>query len=208
MDEIKTLVARSQEGDRAALEDLIGIYREKIYSLAFGLTGNYADAEDLAQEAILHIYTSIFLYDPARASFDTWIHHITVNLWRDWLRRRQRIRMVSLDALLNVDQGDQGEEVKWEPPAEDGDPQEELEKREFWKTALHTMDGLPPKSRAAVVLREIENYPYRKIAATLGCSEAAVKFRINYGREILKKKLTEAGYAPGVRRLCRKGNEK
>lgn len=205
MNEVQILVARSQEGDFEALEELIKISREKVYRLALGLAHNHVDAEDLAQETILRIYTMLPSYDEGRASFDTWVHRITVNLWINWSKRRERHQIVPLASLTTREES---EETSREQVGGDSNPEEEIEKRELREITWRLIDELPPGSKAAVVLKEIEGYSYREIAATLGCSESAVKARINYGREILKKKLAEAGYAPGVRRFHRKGNKK
>ncbi|MCR4419403.1 MAG: RNA polymerase sigma factor [Clostridia bacterium] len=194
MDELQGLVERSQGGDAAALEKLVAILQKKVYRLALSLTGNHADAEDLVQEAVTRVYTRLRFYDPERGSFEVWVHRITTNLWINWAKSRRGLKVCSLDSLTDPDEeGGPGLEIA---SGEDG-PEEEFEKRELRELTWRLIRQLPPKSRAAVALREIGDYAYREIAAALGCSETAVKTRINRGRQILKEKLAQAGYAPG-----------
>lgn len=206
MDELQSLVARSQGGDAAALEKLLAILQKKVYRIALSLTGNHADAEDLMQEAVTRVYTRLRFYDPERGSFEVWVHRITTNLWINWSKSRRGLKVYSLDMLM-----DPGEEDApgLEIASSEGGSEDEFEKKELRELTWRLIEQLPPKSRAAVTLREIGGYAYREIAVALGCSETAVKTRINRGRQILKEKLAEAGYRPGAGtgRRGRKGRE-
>ena len=93
------LVKLAQSGDQEAFNTLVQQCTEKIYNLAFQLTGNSVDAEDLSQNAFLNAYKNIsrFKY---KCSFSTWMYRITVNLWKDKIRhekRRSLWRYFSLD---------------------------------------------------------------------------------------------------------------
>ncbi|MBC7348035.1 MAG: RNA polymerase sigma factor [Clostridia bacterium] len=206
MHELYWLVARSQGGDGAALEKLLAILQKKVYRLALSLTGNHADAEDLMQETVTRVYTRLRFYDPERGSVEVWVHRIATNLWINWSKSRRSLKVCSLDMLMDPDEEDgPGLEIA----SSEGGPEDEFEKKELRELAWRLIEELPPKSKAAVALREMGGYAYREIAAALGCSETAVKTRINRGRRILKEKLAEAGYSPAPGAGCRrrKGRE-
>lgn len=187
------------------MERLLAALQREVYRLALSLTGNHADAEDVMQETITRVYTRLRLYDPQKSSFKVWVHRVATNVWINWRKRRKDTGVCSLDALLDPE--DEQTAALQIPTKEDG-PHEEFEKRELRELTWRAIGELPPKSRAAVALREIGGYAYREIAAALGCSETAVKTRINRGRQVLKEKLAEAGYAPaGGSRRGKKGRE-
>lgn len=192
MGKVENLIARIQEGDMKAFEDLLEVYQKKIYNLAFTLTGNPADAEDLAQEIVIKVYIALPSFVNDGRSFDAWLHRIGVNLWIDWWRRRKKIQLFSLDAAVTTEDG----ELRWEIASSIDDPGERVRKKELWETLWRAMGELPLNCRLALGLRVLNGYSYKEIAALTKSSEAAVKSRINRGRESLKRKLAKEGFLP------------
>lgn len=185
LEETKTLVARSQQGDLEAFEQLVLLYQKKVYALSFNLTGNQVEAQDLAQEAFLRAFTSLkgFRND---ADFGTWLHRLTVNLWINGQQRQKKQFFLLPGSFGSAE----GEEFPREVAAAGGDPQEALEKEEFRIAMRQALNELPWMQKTALVLREIEGYSYEEIARMLGCSVGTVKSRLNRGRRTLKEKLT------------------
>ncbi|WP_084663212.1 RNA polymerase sigma factor [Thermanaeromonas toyohensis] len=190
MPEVETLIAKVQEGDTSAFEELVMLYKDKVYSLALTLTGNHVDAEDLTQEIFFKIYISLPEFAQGKGSFEAWVHRMGVNLWIDWWRRRRKIRSFSLEGVMDSKE----EGGKWEIPDDKDDVQETVAKREFWRAVWKAYRELPESYRLTLKLRAIDELSYKEIAATLGESEAAVKSRLNRSRQLLKEKLKSLGY--------------
>lgn len=197
MDDVKTLVRRSQRGDTAAFEELVRLYQDKIYALAWQLSGNQADAEDLAQEAFVKAYYALkgFRHE---ADFGTWLHRITVNQWIN-LKRRERPAL-SLDEPVQTGDG----EVRREPAAASEGPAEALEREEFQRFVRRALGEISREHRVVLVLREMHEMSYEEIARVLDCSLGTVKSRISRARTALKERAAalarEAGVAlPGMR---------
>jgi RNA polymerase sigma-70 factor (ECF subfamily) len=158
-------------------EQVVSEHSSRVYRLAYRLTGNRHDAEDLTQEVFVRVFRSLSSYTPG--TFEGWLHRITTNLFLDQVRRRQRIRFDALpddagDRLAG--QADLGPERAWEHNNLDHDVQRAL-------------DTLPPEFRAAVVLCDIEGLSYEEIAATLGIKLGTVRSRIHRGRAQLRHAL-------------------
>ncbi|MBE3581916.1 MAG: sigma-70 family RNA polymerase sigma factor [Thermoanaerobacteraceae bacterium] len=192
MSDAESLIARMREGDTSAFEELVAIYKEKVYSLALTLAGNRADAEDLTQEIFLRIYTSLPDFAKGKGSFDAWVHRVGVNLWIDSWRRRKRWQTFSIDGARAGNEEGTG----WELPSAEEDVQEKIDRKEFWQAVWKAMGELPENYRLTLKLRAIDELSYKEIAATLGESEAAVKSRLNRCRQLLKDRLRRDGFLP------------
>jgi RNA polymerase sigma factor (sigma-70 family) len=157
-------------------EEIVRMHSARVYRLAYRLTGNQHDAEDLTQEVFVRVFRSLSSYTPG--TFEGWLHRITTNLFLDGARRKQRIRFEGLGD--DVAQRLQGTELTpaqaWDERHFDGDIQEALR-------------ALPPDYRAAVVLCDIEGFSYEEIAATLGVKLGTVRSRIHRGRAQLRAAL-------------------
>ena len=161
-------------------------HADRVYRLAYRLSGNRADAEDLTQETFVRVFRSLAQYSPG--TFEGWLHRITTNLFLDMVRRRQRIRFDALpdDAADRLTSAEPGPEQSYEQYHLDPELQ-------------NALDALPADFRAAVVLCDLEELSYEEIAATLGIKVGTVRSRIHRGRVLLREAL--AHRAPGVRPL-------
>ena len=164
-------------------EEIVREHSARVYRLAYRLTGNQHDAEDLTQEVFVRVFRSLSSYTPG--TFEGWLHRITTNLFLDQARRKQRIRFDGLpeDAGDRLAGNDPGPELAWEHNNLDRDVQAAL-------------DALPPDFRAAVVLCDIEGLSYEEIAATLDVKLGTVRSRIHRGRALLRQEL--AHRRPGL----------
>ena len=148
----------------------------RVYRLAYRLTGNQHDAEDLTQEVFVRVFRSLSSYSPG--TFEGWIHRIAVNLFLDGVRRKQRIRF---DALAD----DASDRL----PGSDVGPERAFEHANLDHDVQAALNELPPDFRAAVVLCDIEGLSYEEIGATLGVKLGTVRSRIHRGRAQLRGSL-------------------
>ena len=157
-------------------DEVVREHSARVYRLAYRLTGNQHDAEDLTQEVFVRVFRSLSNYTPG--TFEGWLHRITTNLFLDMARRRQRIRFEGLadDAA--------GRLVGREPT-----PAQAYDDRNFDADVQSALDALAPEYRAAVVLCDIEGLSYEEIAATLGVKLGTVRSRIHRGRAQLRSAL-------------------
>lgn len=164
-------------------DEVVRGHSARVYRLAYRLTGNRHDAEDLTQEVFVRVFRSLSNYQPG--TFEGWLHRITTNLFLDQVRRKQRIRF---DALAE----DAGERL----PSTDIGPERAYEHRNLDDDVQTALDALPPDFRAVVVLCDIEGLSYEEIAATLGVKLGTVRSRIHRGRAQLRSALAHRAPRP------------
>ena len=154
-------------------EEVVRAHSARVYRLAYRLTGNRHDAEDLTQEVFVRVFRSLSKYTPG--TFEGWLHRITTNLFLDMARRRQRIRMEGL-----------GDDAAQRLHGPDPTPAQAFEDRHLDSDIQEALEALAPEYRAAVVLCDIEGLSYEEIAATLGVKLGTVRSRIHRGRAQLR----------------------
>jgi RNA polymerase sigma-70 factor, ECF subfamily len=157
-------------------EEVVREHSARVYRLAYRLTGNSHDAEDLTQEVFVRVFRSLPSYTPG--TFEGWLHRITTNLFLDLTRRRQRIRFEGL-----------GEEAAARLRGAEPTPSQAFDDRHLDFDIAEALAGLPPEYRAAVVLCDIEGLTYEEIADVLGVKLGTVRSRIHRGRAQLRAAL-------------------
>jgi RNA polymerase sigma factor (sigma-70 family) len=165
-------------------DEIVDQHSERVYRLAYRLTGNAADAEDLTQDVFVRVFRSLSTYTPG--TFEGWLHRVTTNLFLDGARRRQRIRF---DALSD----ERAERLRSAVAA----PHEAYADRTFDADVEQALSQLPPDFRAAVVLCDIEGLTYEEIADIMGAKLGTVRSRIHRGRAMLRTSLAHRAPAPG-----------
>jgi len=157
-------------------EQVVRDHSARVYRLAYRLSGNPQDAEDLTQETFVRVFRSLADFSPG--TFEGWLHRITTNLFLDMVRRKQRIRFDSL-----------GDDAAERLASKEPSPQQVFNDAHFDADVQQALDTLAPEFRAAVVLCDIEGLSYEEIAATLGVKLGTVRSRIHRGRSQLRKAL-------------------
>jgi RNA polymerase sigma-70 factor (ECF subfamily) len=147
-----------------------------LYTVAYRLTGNDDDAQDLVQETLVRVRRGLSSYQPG--NLEGWLSRITTNAFLDEVRRRRRR---PADALP-----DDPERVLPPAPAADVD----LEAQALPADVQRAIADLPPDYRAAVVLCDVVGMPYEEIAASLGVPLGTVRSRIHRGRVLLRAALS------------------
>lgn len=164
-------------------DEVVREHADRVYRLAYRLTGNTHDAEDLTQETFIRVFRSLASYKPG--TFEGWLHRITTNLFLDMARRRARVRMEGLPEDTDRIVGD------------DPSPEQVYSDTHLDPDLQAALDELPPEFRAAVVLCDVEGLSYEEIGATLGVKLGTVRSRIHRGRQALRTALEGRRRAPG-----------
>ena len=170
-------------------DEIVARHSDRVYRLAYRLTGNRPDAEDLTQEVFVRVFRSLHTYTPG--TFEGWLHRITTNLFLDQARRKQRIRF---DALP--------EDADNRLPSAAVGPETASMDQQFDADVEAALAVLPADFRAAVVLCDVEGLSYEEIADVLGVKMGTVRSRIHRGRAMLRKELAHRAPTAGrVRHL-------
>ena len=163
---------------------------QPVYNLALRLTGNPADAEDLAQDALIRCLKALpgFRGDAAPTS---WAYRVTVNTWKNRVRAEKRRgfwKTLPLAALFGGGD-DEEDRATAEPAGSDAPLDADLETLEVGEAVQKALMTLDEESRAVVVLREIKGMSYEEIAASLSLPAGTVKSRLFRARAVLKTRL-------------------
>lgn len=163
-------VSRAKGGDADAFRLLVENHSRAVFRLAYRMTGNEHDADDVVQEVFLRAYRQIDTFEE-RANFGTWVHRIAVNCSLDLLRSRGR------HDKHYVHDTEDGEMTR---TAESTDPQPDrlLLSAELQKQVTQALDKLSGNERTAFVLRHFEGMPVEEIGKTLGIQGNAAKHTI------------------------------
>ncbi len=167
------LVARVASGDEAACRRLIDRHLARMLSLARRMLGNRADAEEVAQEVFLRVWTHAHRWEPGGAQFGTWLHRVATNLCLDRLRRH---------GWENIDSVP-------EPQSEAPNPHEELERQDLARRVDLALQSLPPRQRAAVTLTHYQGLSNIEAAAILEITVEAVESLLGRARRQLRAAL-------------------
>jgi len=187
-----SLIDRICAGDKTAFYDLIRPYERAVYTSAYSILQNEADAEEVAQEAFLKAFRHLKTFR-REARFSTWLIQIAINESRMRLRKDRKNLYESIDEGKDCDEGDYipKDFADWREI-----PSEAFERSRL-KKALHTaMAGLAPKYREVFVLRDVEEMSISETANALGITEASVKTRLLRARLQMRDALAP-GYDGG-----------
>lgn len=170
-------------------DQIVEDHSARVYRLAYRLTGNAHDAEDLTQEVFVRVFRSLHTYTPG--TFEGWLHRITTNLFLDSARRKSRIRF---DALP--------EDADNRLPSAVVAPDAAYLNQTFDADVETALASLSPEFRAAVVLCDVEGLSYEEIADVLGLKMGTVRSRIHRGRAMLRSALAHRAPKPGRVRVA------
>src|SRR4029077_13304446 len=150
---------------------LVEQHSRSVFRLAFRMTGNEQDAEDVVQESFLRAYRQLERFE-SRANFGTWLYRIVSNCSVDLMRSKQaRHDQVRGDSL------DQEGAVEL-PAAQGADPERQAHSAEIDRRVQHALRDLSPLERAAFTLRHYEGRSIEEISETLGLGTSAAKHSV------------------------------
>lgn len=174
------LVLAFRNGDLQAYVDLVRKYTQKVHNLAFRITRNLEDTEEIVQDVFVTVYKKIDKFE-CKAAFSSWLYRITANTAFMKLRKRKQFNVVSLEddnenSLENlIGDVDNGDYRSYQHQV-----------REVIEKALSMM---PEEYRAIFVLRDFDGLSNQDVADILGITVPAVKSRLHRSRLMLRKKL-------------------
>jgi RNA polymerase sigma-70 factor (ECF subfamily) len=175
-------------GDEQSFELLLQRYRTPLVNFLYRMVRAREEAEDLAQEVFLRVYRARKDYVPS-AKFTTWLFRIATNLALNSVRDNRHQRMeISLDAPVTIDAED-GDEKPLDVAEKHPNIEQHLVEEERKKMIRHSIDKLPEKQRAAVLLHKYQELDYGDIAKILECSESALKSLLFRAYETLRVEL-------------------
>ena len=180
MDELK-IIESCLLGNTQMFSWLIDNYKNMVYNLAYRMSSNSQEAEDISQEAFLRAYQSLGRFNPSY-KFSTWLYQITLNIIRDRFKKKG-LNYVSLDTPIKTDDS----EFYPQPLDSTNDPEQIVARQEDARAVQQAIYSLPLKYREVIVLRHLQDLSYIEISNILKLPQGTVKVRLYRAREQLKK---------------------
>jgi len=175
------LVKAALDGDQKAYAQLMDRYRDSIYFMLLKMVNNRDDADDLTIEAFGKAFNKLHQYTPNYA-FSTWLFKIASNNCIDFIRKKKKKQLLSLDKPF---EGNDGGEITMDVPSGTLDPEEAYIKEQK-KILMHgVVEKLKPRYRTLVELRYFKEFSYEEIAQELDLPLGTVKAQLFRAREFL-----------------------
>jgi RNA polymerase sigma-70 factor, ECF subfamily len=183
------LIQRVCDGETEAFYALVEPCERGVFTAAMSILNNAADAEEVAQEAVLKAFNALPRFR-RESKFSTWLIQITINEARLKLRKDRRHLYESIDEPQNNEEGDYFPKdfADWREI-----PSEELQRKQLREALRRALDALPQKYREVLVLRDIQHLSIQETAQVLGITEGSVKTRLLRARFQMRDAL-----APGI----------
>jgi len=169
------LMEQIKAGDQAAFNRLLARHLSTIHRYVVRLTHSHADADELAQETFLRVWSKAGTYRPGTVRFTTWLHRIAHNLCMDQLRRTQP------EPLEDPD----------EHPSEQSGPERLAEARETAVRLERALAALPAAQRAALLLTEVQGFSNKQVADIMNLGVRAAESLLARARRTLREQVRE-----------------
>ena len=177
------LVLTVRGGDASAYKALVGRYQGHVYGLAYSIVGNWADAQDLAQETFIRAYSNLDqLRDPAK--FAAWLRRVTFGVTMNWLKAYRPQFFHQIDGKIDLD--------TLEIPDFQPGPVQIAEQRELAEAVMRAVGTLPPKYRVPLTMFHLDGLSYQKVADFLDIPLGTAKTLIHRAQQKLKAALGTA----------------
>jgi RNA polymerase sigma-70 factor (ECF subfamily) len=179
--EERRLVERARRGDLDAFDEIVRAYERQVYNLAYRMTGNYDDANDISSEAFVRVFNAIGRFR-GDSAFSTWLYRIVTNAFLDERKRRRAHPTVSLEDEFDVEGSALYRQVEDTAPG----PADRAEEGEA-RRALHlAIQQLPDFQREIVTMYHVLDMSYEEICEITGTPIGTVKSRLNRARLALR----------------------
>ena len=186
----KSLIDEHRRGDREAFGELIRRHGDGVLGYLVKMSRNREQAEDLFQETFKRVHEKAHTFRGSH--FKSWLFKIATHVAIDGIRKRKRLRVVSLNQELDCPNGN-CETLEAGIAAEDAyDPSEQAQRAEQIEKVREAIGALPARQRATLVLAYYQQLSYREVAATLGCSTGTVKTQMYRALRTLAERLPDA----------------
>lgn len=183
---IKHVVKQVKKGNHEAFGFLIEQFEQPIFQHCYRLLGSFHDAEEVAQETFVKAYTNIKTFKQ-RQNFTPWLYRIATNTAIDWMRKKKPLYV--LDQPITA-----GETATYLDQMMDEklSTQEIIERQESWDELQHMLMQIPNKYRHALVLKYVDQFSIKEIAAILDLPEGTIKTHIHRGRDAMRKQIDQS----------------
>ena len=200
------LIDRARYGDETAFQELVGPYQRELQVHCYRILGSVADAEDALQETLVTAWRSLRQFE-GRASVRTWMYRIATTRCLNILRSASRRPAMTLPQGVEPPEPSRLGEVVWLEPYPDllleelpdasAGPEARYEAREAMSVAFVTaLQLLPPRQRAALILRDVLDFPASEVAGMLDTTEQSVTSALKRARATLTRELPSADQEP------------
>lgn len=180
----KEIVERCQKGDMAAFDEIVTLYRGKVYAMILNMIHNDADAWDLSQDVFVKAWKALPKFE-ARSAFYTWLYRITHNVTYDWIRKRK----ATVSGEFDDEVAQQAESGAPTAPRAAERPDQAMERGELRGRIAEAIEALSPDHREVILRKEVDGLSYQEIADSIGCSIGTVMSRLFYARKKLQTAL-------------------
>ena len=171
-------IERAKNGDPDAFSKLYALHKRRVYTFCLRMLGNVSEAEDMTQEAFLHLFRKLGSFR-GESAFSTWLHRLTVNLVLMHLRKKG-LNLVSLEETINPSEDDA-------PKRDFGSRDNQLAGSVDRVTLERAVASLPPGYRMVFVLHDVEGFEHNEIASMLECSTGNSKSQLHKARLKLRR---------------------
>jgi RNA polymerase sigma-70 factor (ECF subfamily) len=176
------LIEQCLKGQQSSFSELIDKYKNLVFNLAYRMTYNLQDAEDISQEVFIRVYKSLYNFNP-NYKFSTWLYQMTLNICRDRFRKG-KIPSVSLDAPLKEDDQKDFSSII---PNNQNNPEDIIMGVEQTNFINDLITSLSLKYREVIILRHLRDLSYEEMSKILNISLGSVKTRLFRAREKLRE---------------------
>lgn len=181
------LIAKAQNGDMSAFEEIISLHEQSVYRIALRYTQNESDALDISQETFIKVYRALSSFK-GDSALSTWIYRIASNVCIDHMRKNNKISEVP---LYKTDAD--GNTYDIEVSSTIGNPDEYVESMETISEINDALNKLSDEHKEIIIFRDIEGFSYTEISNILELEEGTVKSRISRARKKLRTILMDNG---------------
>ncbi len=186
-------IEAAKNGDPDAFSKLYTLHKRRVYTLCLRMLGNVSEAEDMTQEAFLHLFRKLGSFR-GESAFSTWLHRLTVNLVLMHLRKKG-LNLVSLEETISPSEED--------APKRDFGSRDPMLSGSVDRVALErAVASLPPGYRMVFVLHDVEGFEHNEIATMLECSTGNSKSQLHKARlklrELLREQISSTAMLPAV----------
>lgn len=182
------LVKGLKNKEPAAFEKFVQYFQKDLYNLSLKYIGSEEDALDVTQEIFIKIFRKIDTFE-GNSKLSTWIYRVTVNYCKDFLKKQNKIKCISIDKPIEGIQGEYALELEDDSQT----PQSALESKLQRESLIKAIGCLDDDQREIIILRYINELTYNEISEILNLPLGTIKSRLNRGRKRLAEILRDDG---------------
>ncbi len=187
------IVCELKAGNYSVFREIVELFKNRVYGMAYKFTNNYDEAQDLSQEIFLKIYKEIdgFRFE---SKLSTWIYRISINTCLDWKRKNSKVKILST-SIINDEDTTVELDIKDDAPL----PDEAFIQAENQREIHELVYGLPDKYKTVIIMYHFNNMSYQDISIALDIPERTVETRLYRARRLLKDELTKLNERGGYK---------